>query len=311
MRRDERRARLEMATAIREALAERGVARSGAAAALDLSVGEADAIWIGDVADLPVETLSRAIAKSAAKGFVGFNFVDIAESRAADLVERRRLDLGPDTHTRRLPDDADAGLERWLLCARGGESSRVLIVQPTLSAINCGEIVAQGEVDEGEWLPSWIELTVKRYFEYQLSTMRRVVSEFEAAAAEIKPRIAVGVARHAEEIATIAARYGLHNVRVVGSVARGDETADSDLDLLGDAARGSTLFDMAGAMLAIEELLAVKVQILTDGPHLKPEMRARLIADAIPIGEFAARHARDEEIRKRADLRKPTNGSKK
>jgi len=52
-------------------------------------------------------------------------------------------------------------------------------------------------------------------------------------------------------------RYGVRNVRVFGSVARGDAGAESDLDLLVDVDRGHGYFDMARFALGVEELLGV------------------------------------------------------
>ena len=64
-----------------------------------------------------------------------------------------------------------------------------------------------------------------------------------------------------EEILSIAARHGAHNVRVFGSVARGDASASSDLDLLVDLEQGRSLLDHAALLLEIQSLLGCDVEV--------------------------------------------------
>jgi predicted nucleotidyltransferase len=92
---------------------------------------------------------------------------------------------------------------------------------------------------------------------------------------------------HAEQIRAIADRYGVSNVRVFGSVARGTATADSDLDLLVDVQPGRGYFDLAGFALDIEDLLGVFTQVATPN-GLSSRMRARILADAVPLSPTAA-----------------------
>ena len=63
----------------------------------------------------------------------------------------------------------------------------------------------------------------------------------------------------------LAARYGLSNVRVFGSVARGTDTAESDLDLLVTRGDGVGLLGLAAFGEAASELLGVEVDVVTDG----------------------------------------------
>jgi predicted nucleotidyltransferase len=84
------------------------------------------------------------------------------------------------------------------------------------------------------------------------------------------------------EIAAIAARYGVSNVRVFGSVARGEADEHSDLDLLIDVAPGHGYFDMAGFALEVEALLGVFTQVATEN-GLKARMRDRIIAEAVAV----------------------------
>lgn len=66
-----------------------------------------------------------------------------------------------------------------------------------------------------------------------------------------------------EPILRAASRRRLNNVRVFGSVARGQENSDSDVDLLVDPAPEASIFDLAGFMAEVEELLGVKVDVVS------------------------------------------------
>ncbi len=84
------------------------------------------------------------------------------------------------------------------------------------------------------------------------------------------------------EIARIAARHGAYNVRVFGSVARGEATPDSDVDLLvATQARTSSWFP-AGLILDLEETLGCRVQIVTE-KGLSPFLRDRVLREAVPL----------------------------
>jgi predicted nucleotidyltransferase len=82
-----------------------------------------------------------------------------------------------------------------------------------------------------------------------------------------------------EEIIRIAARYGAHNVRIFGSVSRGQEHEDSDLDLLVEFEPGRSLLDQAGLMLELQELLGRRVDIGTP-KGLCPPYRERILREA-------------------------------
>lgn len=85
-----------------------------------------------------------------------------------------------------------------------------------------------------------------------------------------------------EEILRIAKRYGAENVRVFGSVARGDFGPDSDLDLLVDLEPGRNLFDLGGFLYEIRELLGVSVDVVTE-KGLREHVRSRVIKEAAPL----------------------------
>lgn len=99
------------------------------------------------------------------------------------------------------------------------------------------------------------------------------------------PRGAVSldeVRRHAGQILAIGARFGIRNIRVFGSVARGEADAESDLDLLIDVEPGHGYFDMAGFALEVEDLLGIFTQVATvDG--LKLRIRDRVLAEAVAV----------------------------
>lgn len=84
------------------------------------------------------------------------------------------------------------------------------------------------------------------------------------------------------EILTLAARYGATDVRVFGSVARGEDRSDSDVDLLVRFERGRSLLDHAGLELSLQELLGRQVEVASEG-GLRPRYRERILAEAVPV----------------------------
>lgn len=87
---------------------------------------------------------------------------------------------------------------------------------------------------------------------------------------------------HRDEIVVIGRRYGVSNIRVFGSVARGEADELSDLDLLIDVAPGHGYFDMAGFALDVEQLMGVFTQVATPN-GLKKRMQARILAETVPL----------------------------
>jgi predicted nucleotidyltransferase len=85
------------------------------------------------------------------------------------------------------------------------------------------------------------------------------------------------------QIIALAARYGANNVRVFGSVARGEATPDSDVGLLVDQ-DWSRLSGWGGMELvvALEELLGRKVDIATE-EELRPRIKAYVLREAVPL----------------------------
>ena len=69
-----------------------------------------------------------------------------------------------------------------------------------------------------------------------------------------------------DEILRLAQRYGAYNVRVFGSVARGEATPDSDFDLLVSFREGTSLYELSGLWQDLQDLLQRKVDLTTDNP---------------------------------------------
>jgi uncharacterized protein len=109
----------------------------------------------------------------------------------------------------------------------------------------------------------------QRRWNVKLDASRRAVSLDEVRA-------------HREEIVHLAERFGVRNIRVFGSVARGEATADSDLDLLVDVDRGHGYIDMAGFALGVEDQLGVFTQVATP-LGLKLRIRDRVLREAVPL----------------------------
>ena len=85
-----------------------------------------------------------------------------------------------------------------------------------------------------------------------------------------------------EAILSIAARHGATDVRLIGSVARGEARPDSDVDLLVTWSEGTSLLNHAALMLELERLLGRKVDIASDG-WVKPSVRNSVYRDAVAL----------------------------
>lgn len=83
-------------------------------------------------------------------------------------------------------------------------------------------------------------------------------------------------------IIQLAEQYGAHNVRVFGSVARGESGPTSDIDLLVEMDQGRSLLDLIELSQELEAFLDRKVDILTD-EGLSPYLEQRIHAEAVPL----------------------------
>ena len=85
-----------------------------------------------------------------------------------------------------------------------------------------------------------------------------------------------------DDVLSIAAKHGAYNVRVFGSVARGDDRPDSDVDLLVDAGTTTSSWFPAGLVLDLEQILGREVEIVTE-KGLNPHLRERVLQEAVPL----------------------------
>ncbi len=84
------------------------------------------------------------------------------------------------------------------------------------------------------------------------------------------------------DILRIAAACGARNVRVFGSVTRGEADEHSDLDFLVEMEPGRSLLDLGGLQYELERLLGCRVDIVTER-GLKRHIRDRVLREAVPV----------------------------
>ena len=85
-----------------------------------------------------------------------------------------------------------------------------------------------------------------------------------------------------EDILRLAKQYGAYNVRVFGSVARGEADEQSDIDLLVDLEKGRSLLDLIGLLMDLESLLSCKVDVVTV-KGLRERIRERVLKEAVAL----------------------------
>lgn len=85
-----------------------------------------------------------------------------------------------------------------------------------------------------------------------------------------------------KEILRVAALYGGRNIRVFGSVARGEADDQSDIDFLVDMEPGRSMLDLGGMLMDLEAILGCNVDIVTER-GLKPRIREKVIKEAVQL----------------------------
>ena len=85
-----------------------------------------------------------------------------------------------------------------------------------------------------------------------------------------------------DRILAVASRRGATKVRIFGSTARGQENAESDLDLLVDLEPGRSLLDLGGLQMELQELLNCPVEVTTEA-GLHWYLRDRVLREAVPL----------------------------
>ncbi|MCX7781866.1 MAG: nucleotidyltransferase family protein [Negativicutes bacterium] len=85
-----------------------------------------------------------------------------------------------------------------------------------------------------------------------------------------------------QDIFATAARYGAYNIRVFGSVARGDADENSDIDFLVELEPGRSLLDLGGLLIELQELLGCSVDVVTVN-GLKERIREQVLNEVVSL----------------------------
>ncbi len=85
-----------------------------------------------------------------------------------------------------------------------------------------------------------------------------------------------------DEIRDIAARHGACNIRIFGSVVRGEAGPDSDIDFLIDVGPTTSSWFPAGLILDLQEILGRPVEVVTE-KALNPYIREQVLCEAVPL----------------------------
>lgn len=88
--------------------------------------------------------------------------------------------------------------------------------------------------------------------------------------------------QYRDEIMRLAREHGAYNVRLFGSVARGDDRSDSDLDLLVDMEAGRSLLDHIALKQDLEDLLGRRIDVVTE-QSLHPRIREQVLRETVPL----------------------------
>lgn len=81
------------------------------------------------------------------------------------------------------------------------------------------------------------------------------------------------------EVLRIAEQHGAHNVRIFGSVARGEASSTSDVDVLVELEPGRSLLDLGGLLMDLQDLLGLPVDVVTE-KGLRDRIRERVLKEA-------------------------------
>jgi predicted nucleotidyltransferase len=96
----------------------------------------------------------------------------------------------------------------------------------------------------------------------------------------MKPSAAIE--KHREAIHALVRRFRLSNPRLVGAAAGGADVESEEIELLVDGHPGTTLLDLGGLQIELEDLFGVEVLVLTPG-GLPEKQRAKVLDEALPV----------------------------
>jgi uncharacterized protein len=156
-----------------------------------------------------------------------------------------------------------AGLSQVDLAARAG------VTQSVISAYESGQRQPS--------MPALARLIDAAGFELTLG-LRRSAGRLHRLSGPVGRR----VRRHRKDVVATAAAHGVTNLRVFGSVARGEDRPDSDVDLLADLPPGLSLFGLGRLEADLEAILGTRVDLIP-AADLKPGVRERVELDLIAL----------------------------
>lgn len=85
-----------------------------------------------------------------------------------------------------------------------------------------------------------------------------------------------------KNILSLARQHGAASIRIFGSVARGEERPNSDVDFLVRMEKGRSLLDMGGLLMDLQNLLGCKVDVVSEN-GLRHRIKDHVLQEAMPI----------------------------
>ena len=156
-----------------------------------------------------------------------------------------------------------AGLTQAELAARAG------VTQSTISAYESGQ--------RQPALTALARLIDAAGYELILS-LRRQPSRLFRLSGPVGRR----VRRHRQDLIAAAAAHGVRNLRIFGSIARGEDRPDSDVDLLADMPLGLSLFGLGRVEADLEAILGARVDLIPSA-DLKPSVKERIQHEMVAL----------------------------
>src|SRR5215471_4348397 len=195
---------------------------------------------------MPARPGSRSAAKYRRSAILSYMDPDLV--RAGTLLHQARK---------------QAGLSQVELAARAG------LTQSVISAYESGQRQPS--------IPALARLIRAAGFELTLG-LRRQAGRLDRLSGPMGRR----VRRHRRDLIAAAAARGVRNLRVFGSVARGEDGQDSDVDVLADLPAGLSLFGLGRLEADLEAVLGTRVDVIPAG-DLKTGVRERVEQDLVAL----------------------------